>query len=752
MQWCEDGNLPEGSNLLVLVDQFEEIFRYQDYAGREKAEAFVAMLLESSRSDVPIYVVITMRSEFLGACALMPGLAEQINTSLYLTRRMTRAECKAAIEGPAGVLDFDVEPRLVNRILNDLASFAPWDAETANSSLAQLARRADQLPLMQHVLNRLWQKASVAAEQSGRVVLRYDDYETLGGLRGAVDAHAAEIIAALPLEHHSEIETVFRALVTGNSISDAVREPRRVFELKDLSDKPESVLAVVDAFRSEGCNFLRPPTPQELEDSTVVDLGHESLIRQWSDMERWLANEARATGIWRRLVSAAEAHEAGEGDLLSGLDLANARDWWVKEDPTPSWTKRKGGDFDVVQRFVDASIAADDARAASMAAEAARAQRSLRMRAAAYLVLAAISIAAAIFAFSSRNDALAQRTAAVKAEAETKSALADATVARAAATASEDFTLQAADQFLVDVGSLLRRSVGIPRRDVEQAFEKAAAFLDDLKGHIDDESRLYSMRAGLALEKARYAWDRNEFETAVEQARLVQSTIEGAKANSDYDADDVDLLLSARFFAIHDRIAQKDLRATQVHTTETREFFERHKGKLSSDKASYWKARFFDSDAAAAEADDKAAQTAQLYMRCLDMLAEIEPPDEAALSLRTSCTASKLFADAIKNAATDTQLSDARTALNLIPPEDRDRGDWIGWLHLRNSIAVAENSLGHERIRAPDLSGYNHAIGKAVRISSRKRATGRRGSQLHTTIARFRFSVWTGQRMPSANP
>jgi hypothetical protein len=168
VQWCEDGNLPEGSNLLVLVDQFEEIFRYQDYAGREKAEAFVAMLLESARREVPIHVVITMRSEFLGACALMPGLAEQINSSLYLTRRMTRAECKAAIEGPAGVLDFDVEPRLVNRILNDLASFAPWDAETANSSLAQLARRADQLPLMQHVLNRLWQKASAAAEQGCR--------------------------------------------------------------------------------------------------------------------------------------------------------------------------------------------------------------------------------------------------------------------------------------------------------------------------------------------------------------------------------------------------------------------------------------------------------------------------------------------------------------------------------------------------------------------------------------------------------
>ena len=37
------------TNLLLLVDQFEELFRYQDYAGREEAEAFAALLLESAR-------------------------------------------------------------------------------------------------------------------------------------------------------------------------------------------------------------------------------------------------------------------------------------------------------------------------------------------------------------------------------------------------------------------------------------------------------------------------------------------------------------------------------------------------------------------------------------------------------------------------------------------------------------------------------------------------------------------------------
>src|SRR5262249_9802681 len=81
VEWCNDGHLPENTNLLLLVDQFEELFRYRDYAGREEAQAFVRLLLESARSArFPIYVALTMRSEYLGVCALIEDLAESITS------------------------------------------------------------------------------------------------------------------------------------------------------------------------------------------------------------------------------------------------------------------------------------------------------------------------------------------------------------------------------------------------------------------------------------------------------------------------------------------------------------------------------------------------------------------------------------------------------------------------------------------------------------------------------------------------
>jgi hypothetical protein len=100
----------EGVNLLVVVDQFEELFRYRKVKAAsangeqyrsEEAAAFVNLLLGArAQTSVPIYLVLTMRSDFLGDCAQFPGLAEAINEGQYLVPRLTRDERKAAITGP----------------------------------------------------------------------------------------------------------------------------------------------------------------------------------------------------------------------------------------------------------------------------------------------------------------------------------------------------------------------------------------------------------------------------------------------------------------------------------------------------------------------------------------------------------------------------------------------------------------------------------------------------------------------------
>ncbi len=353
VEWCADGHLPEHTNLLLLVDQFEELFRYQDYAGREEAEAFAALLIESARQTrFPIYVALTMRSEYLGACALIDGLAEAISAGMFLIPRMTREQCRAAIVGPATVCGFKIEDALANRVLNDLAAFAPWDDRSSRDQLDRLGRRADQLPLLQYCLNRMWSSAS-AGVAGGPITLTIADYERIGGLSGALDAHANEILSSLGAERRPIAERVFRALTDGATVTEAVRRPTRFGELAEICDGDEAgVRAVVDAFRASGCNFLAPELdpnhPKPLETGTIVDISHESLIRQWKQLSEWLEKEARAARQWRRLLDRLEDKQP-----MQGAELSNMQGWRDEDRPNAAWARRYGGDFRGATAFID---------------------------------------------------------------------------------------------------------------------------------------------------------------------------------------------------------------------------------------------------------------------------------------------------------------------------------------------------------------------------------------------------------------
>lgn len=144
----EQAQLGEDVNLLVVVDQFEELFRYQQLGTgqdekapgiSEQAAAFVNLLLAArEQTTCPIYVVLTMRSDFLGDCTQFPGLAEAINAGQYLVPRMTRDERRAAISGPVEVGGAKIAPVLLTRLVNDVGD------------------NPDQLSILQHALNRTW--------------------------------------------------------------------------------------------------------------------------------------------------------------------------------------------------------------------------------------------------------------------------------------------------------------------------------------------------------------------------------------------------------------------------------------------------------------------------------------------------------------------------------------------------------------------------------------------------------------------
>ncbi len=343
--------LPARTNFLLLVDQFEEIFRYHRQGNRNEAEAFVALLLTSAAQrdvSVPIYVVTTMRSDFIGDCAFFRGLPEMVNRSQFLVPRLTREQQRMAMIGPARVFGGDIEPRLVNRLLDEMGA------------------DPDQLPLLQHCLMQMWTKKTSEVSEISEVCLALHGYEAVGGLENALSNHADEAFVELDDKRQHVAEIMFRCLSERGANQRDTRRPVRLREVASVAGVSASeVIEVVEVFRHPDLCFLTPAAGVPLEPDSVLDISHESLIRQWRRMNEWVGQEAESAEIYQRLEQTACLWKQGQAALWSTPDLENALAWKEREKPTTEWASRysisppfvKGGQggFETAMEFLDAS-------------------------------------------------------------------------------------------------------------------------------------------------------------------------------------------------------------------------------------------------------------------------------------------------------------------------------------------------------------------------------------------------------------
>jgi WD40 repeat protein len=330
--------IPAADNVLVVVDQFEELFRFKHVAraSRDEAVAFVKLLLAAAASDVPVYVVLTMRSEFIGDCMDFPGFPEAINRGQYLVPRMTRDELRLAITGPVGVRGARISPRLVARLLNDVGD------------------DQDQLPVLQHALMRMWSRWEPTRVEGA--ILDLDEYEAIGTLSEALSRHAESTFQELSAHAKEIAERLFKALTDTDREGRAVRRPVQVKEICALTGADEAaVVGVIERFRLPGRSFLMPLPAVALDGDSVVDLSHESLMRQWVRLKRWGQEEAESAAVYRRLSQAAALARKGEGGLWRSPELDIGLRWRERERPTAAWARRYDPEFPQAMAFLDRS-------------------------------------------------------------------------------------------------------------------------------------------------------------------------------------------------------------------------------------------------------------------------------------------------------------------------------------------------------------------------------------------------------------
>lgn len=341
--------LGDHESVLVVVDQFEELFRFKEAieGPEDDATAFVKLLLEAgAQREFPIYVVITMRSDYLGDCAQFRNLPEAINLGQYLIPRMTRDERREAITGPVAVAGGEMTVPLINLLLNDVGD------------------NPDQLPILQHALMRSWNHWKLH-KRNGQP-LDIEDYEAVGGMERSLSNHAKEAYGELDRRQQEIAEKVFKALTEKGADNREIRRPTPLRELCAIAEaSEEEVVSIIEIFRGGDRSFLMPPKNVTLDAVTVIDISHESLIRNWMVLQSWVGEEAESARMYRRLADAAKAF--GGSHLPDSL-LDSALDWRERNQPNAAWAERYcSADqaevvFEEVMAFIDSSRDARVAR------------------------------------------------------------------------------------------------------------------------------------------------------------------------------------------------------------------------------------------------------------------------------------------------------------------------------------------------------------------------------------------------------
>ncbi len=427
IEYYKQNTTDSREHLLVLIDQFEEIFRFSEFEksakdGFRDSTAFINLLLKTAeQTELPIYIVFTMRSDFLGDCTSFKGLPEAINDGHYLVPRMTRDQTREAIEGPIAVGKGEITPGLVNRLLNDVGD------------------NPDQLPILQHALMRIWDYWEKNTDRSGPIDI--DHYESIGTMKEALSLHAEEAFIELPKTEDNRYEllckAIFKTLTDRGSDNRGIRRPTKISEVMKLTHASmDDIMLVSNLFRTEGRAFLMPPHQYELTENSILDISHESLMRVWKRLVTWVEEESESIQMYLRLCEAADQYEQRKGGLWRDPELSLAIKWKGENNPNELWAGRINDNFNRTMLFLDYSI--DQQLREDQFKEYQQKARLKRARVFALSIsaVALVAVGLAFWAYNEKDKAAAAQKIAAKERDKAKDLAIKATAAEKTANAA----------------------------------------------------------------------------------------------------------------------------------------------------------------------------------------------------------------------------------------------------------------------------------------------------------------------------
>jgi len=302
---------PTASTVVLVVDQCEELFT-QTTDEWERQHFIKLLVTASTEPGGALLLILTLRGDFYDRPMYYPALGSLIEQQSKSVYPMNRQELRAAIEKPATLADVQVT----------------FEEHVIGNLLAEVQEQPGALPLLQFVLEQLFER-----RQGHRFTL--SAYHEMGGVKGALAKHAEDTYAALSSEEHRRLARVLflRLLDPGKTEQELTRRraERGEFSLDDASET-RLLHEGMDAFIA-----ARLLTTSQSEATTMIEVSHEALLREWPRLIQWL-REAREDVYLQQAISrdvaAWERSGKPKDRLYRGSQLREASAWGKRATPS----------------------------------------------------------------------------------------------------------------------------------------------------------------------------------------------------------------------------------------------------------------------------------------------------------------------------------------------------------------------------------------------------------------------------------
>ncbi|MHC4115895.1 MAG: nSTAND1 domain-containing NTPase [Planctomycetota bacterium] len=405
------------ASLVLVADQFEELYTLcQDDNQRER---FLNGLLEAVRTyshsqTAKFTLVLTVRADFLGSIISYRPFADVIQGADLKLGPMNRDELRDVVEKPAQKLGVKFEEGLTERILEAV------DEEPGD------------LPLLEFALTQLW-----ARQTNNR--LTHATYDEIGGIEKALTRYAEDVYGVLSEDDQKKTQSVFVQLARPG---EGTEDTRRIAKQNEMAEEKWGLVTQL-------ANARLVVTGRDDKGDQTVEMVHETLIKNWTRLKRWL-DEDREFLLWRQRLRVHlnewRSAKRDEGALLHGALLGEAKKWLA------------GRALDMSESecgFIRQSVA-------SRELEQIARQRRRKLAIAVLAAFTLVTFTLAVVAFRQWG----------RAEKEGKKALAQKLVAQAELMTSQQPSLQQRSVLLAAESMSLHRSL-----EADQSLRNAMSFL-----------------------------------------------------------------------------------------------------------------------------------------------------------------------------------------------------------------------------------------------------------------------------------